>query len=403
MHKFIIVGHPQSGYEEVGRLLNDCGMKNARSSHRTNLSPHEIAATICSANGVLPTAEPESEGAVQIGTAAIWQGLALDLVLGNIDQKFWGWADPTSLCLLDYWDNLDLNFKFIFVYQHPQTTFNNDHGTPICATQTIERRIANWCAFNTALLDFYYRNRQKCLLVHQEQVELSDHIYLQQLRTQLNAPLAGSREPQSLRIEQLNDPGQESPPAQTSTGDLANSSKALEQFLLGALIDQHPQAHQLYEELQSAADLPLAKPSNETSVLDAWGALAEQKEHLAHLEGKLVDAKTAIAASVTAQQENKLLLAQLQDVQEELERHHRQRRKHKRALAQTIEELNELRESERELRRCSEAYRAVTRRIFYQFGVTIADNSRSMRGWLSMPRALMRVAKKRRREKRALA
>lgn len=41
MNKILIVGHPQSGFEEVEQVLHDCGMAYAQPSRREGFLPAE--------------------------------------------------------------------------------------------------------------------------------------------------------------------------------------------------------------------------------------------------------------------------------------------------------------------------------------------------------------------------
>jgi hypothetical protein len=59
----------------------------------------------------------------QTQVAAVWQGMVLDLMLSNLDQPLWGWADPQAVYLLDYWKEQDPQVVFVLVYDEPQTVY----------------------------------------------------------------------------------------------------------------------------------------------------------------------------------------------------------------------------------------------------------------------------------------
>ena len=84
-------------------------------------------------------------------------------ISNNLEQKFWGWSDPYAIYTLDYWLSLDENLTFILVYNHPRSVLeqaaNNQESF---VNNTIGHLIDNWIAYNTALLNFYYNNRERC-------------------------------------------------------------------------------------------------------------------------------------------------------------------------------------------------------------------------------------------------
>lgn len=319
MHKFIIVGHPQSGYQEVENLLHECGMGKANPSRREGLLPAQISEMLRQAHGTPALAALNApEQVEQIGTAPVWHGMAMDLMLGNLDQRFWGWSDPGAIHLLEYWKQLDPTINFVFVYADPQSALVGPGADDALA---VEAKLANWQAFNAAMLHFYNRNPKRSVLVQAEQVRHSVRAYLQQLRTQLNAPL---QEPPAHLLPAHEDgeakpasAGAEAAAAGEGTGselvvqeagavpslsgkgiNSATDESALSRFVAGHCVAQHPSVVQLYDELQAVANLPfelgmLAAPADA-----AWvalqiktrraelqrAALREQEDQLAALQ-----------------------------------------------------------------------------------------------------------------------
>jgi hypothetical protein len=406
MHKIIIVGHPLSGYRDVERLLNECGMSQARPSRRDNFLPTDISQVLCKAHSCAPLNNLSSDEQLQqIGSAPVWHGMALDLMLGNLEQSFWGWSDPNAIYLLDYWKQLDPSIKFVFVYNDPLSVLTRlDEGEDTADSALPEHRLNNWHAFNAAMLYFFNRNPERSLLVHADQVGLSVGTYLQQLRTRLDAPLADPPEQRFAldvarrsRRETDKDELIESHVALDTrdgggdvvgrSGNLLLSSvagNAVESFIADLLIEQHPEARQLYEELQSVSNLPLlARHGARHSVQDAWCALNEIRQRIAaqfsenrrNLQGldelaealarneslnqeqatRILDLSRELAQNLLdhevnvaqlqsqmqvlhetqadSRSENELLLAQLFQIQEELERHYHENQQYLQALA----------------------------------------------------------------------
>lgn len=427
INKIVVVGHPLSAYQEVETLLNTCGMNPAQPSRRDGFLPTEISTTLCKAHRIPPVHALHAGAEIeQLDAGPIWHGMALDLLLGNIEQEFWGWADPQAVYLLDYWKALDPQLAFVLVYDTPEQLVAQafDEQTPL-SPEALRQATHNWSAYNAALLHFYHRNPERCLLVHAQQVRASASAYLQQMRTRIGAPVQADR-----------------PQANTDNAiDLAPRpaaappQDALKAYIAHALIQQQPDTLQLYEELQSVANLPLTERATAPyTPLDAWLSMAalqahhteqatqaqahtqaqeaqiqalgqglnnaealagQRQQHIERLEQTQASqfkeaAATPPAANPELQQENELLLLQLHQVQEELERYYleNQRLKAKPTTpAKPAQAPAPYGAAER-----------VKQQLSYQLGSKMIERSRSLGGWLGMPFALMGVARQYKRE-----
>jgi hypothetical protein len=397
MNKILIVGHPQSGYQEVESLLNECGMSAALPSRREGFTAAEIGTTLCKVHKAQPLHQLGMDQQIdQVETSPVWHGMALDLMLGNVDQELWGWADPSSVYLLDYWKSLDQKITFILVYNSPETLLGDSAQNGHLSEEALAQRAHVWQAYNAALLHFYYRNRERCLLVHASQVRHSANKTLQQVRARIGAPLAERKELLALGDETA---AQSQATLTVATGTalqaeeghagvtaLPSDEAALEQYLAQALISQQPQVLQLYAELQAVANLPLTEDAAPgIHALQAWRGLsamhaltrqiadrAEQQKDELHraqqdiqrltLETQATTEQIAQhlatqsklqAVSQEQQQENELIVLQLHQVQEELERFYleAQQQKEKIKALQEAEKLaNERAKSLEQLR-----------------------------------------------------
>jgi hypothetical protein len=362
INKIIVVGHPLSGYQEVETLLNISGMTPAKLSRRDEFSPIEIGAMLCKSHQAPTFTTLGANAAIeQTDVSPVWNGMALDLLLGNIDQPLWGWADAQSVYLLDYWKGMDPRIAFILVYDTPQQlvaqAFNEQ--TPL-SPEALQQVSDNWSTYNAALLHFYHRNPERCLLVHAQEVRASAGAYLQQVRTRIGAPVltVGTDTDETDTDADTN--------TVTATDEIiaaaphnaaAPEQAVLKAYLAHALVQSDTM--QLYEELQSVANLPLSNiAAAPCTPLDAWISMAAQqaqqtkkaaktqahahtqKVQISALSQSLSDANalagesqqqiasleqtrtTAQQHAQEQQQENELVLLQLHQVQEELERHY---------------------------------------------------------------------------------
>ncbi|MFN3734240.1 chromosome partitioning protein ParA [Comamonas testosteroni] len=262
MNKIIVVGHPQSGFEDVEELLLDCGMAEAMPSRREGFMAAQISETLVKVHGAVPVQHVcVADQLAQIEVAPVWQGMALDLMLANMEQPLWGWADAQAVYLLDYWKSQDPQTVFVLVFDEPQSVFTRqalEHAD--ASPQEQEARINGWVAYNSALLHFHLRHPQRSLLVHAAQVQTSAHSYLQQLSLHVDAQLHLPSE--AVRSEVKCHDQDLSHGAILLRADMAGQQKqtmdgnALAQWLAQQLLEEYPQAGELYEQLQAAASLP---------------------------------------------------------------------------------------------------------------------------------------------------
>lgn len=251
MNKIIILGHPSSQYLKVEELLIQCGMARASNSRREGLSPVEIDELLLVAHP--KKAHPE-EPYPMVKAGPVWSGLALDLLLGNIKQPLWGWADTNAIRLTDYWKESDPNIIFVLVYDRPDEAVLNKLRNDLRASEEdLKSELESWRAYNESMLRFHYRNRERSVLVHGTQACTSVDTYLQELRSRITVPMrlpdvgafdkgtAIAHEPFSVMKKQC-----------AALEDLA----AVKSFVVSDYVAQHSRATTIYEELQAAANLP---------------------------------------------------------------------------------------------------------------------------------------------------
>ena len=323
MAKVLIVGHPSSNYQTIEKLLHSYGMLPALPSKQTNMSASEIDATLIKSINKEVSSYPAVP--VQLTIGSIWDSLAMDLFLGNIDQTLWGWSDSKAISLLNYWRDMDEDIHFVFTYTHPSSVLLHEI-TVESDEKFIIQTIQEWINYNQALLDFYKDNSERCLLVHSEQAIHSTKNYLNQVSDHIEASW------QLLNIENINQDQKQLGVLKNVSSELCVGEKAnnLASFLADYLIQTFPQANKLYKELQSYANLPLnlgekKATSKRVSAMNAWQSMLqqsykyeqqfqEQQQTYSNKEKELVNKLNS------EQEENNLLIQQLHVIQEGFEK-----------------------------------------------------------------------------------
>jgi hypothetical protein len=357
VNKILVVGHPLSGYESVAGVLGAGGMGPALSSKREGMLPAEISAALLKTHqsGVAASRARGIEYK-QLSISPVWNTLALDLMLGNIDQPLWHWADAQAVSLLDFWKSVDSQLAFVLVYDAPQEFLMHAFDeTETASAEEFNAKLSDWIAYNKTLLRFFHRNPGRTLLVHSRQagkhaggalLKACGEKGLAPLRTQKDASLDVTREETVTKSEPSDTPPE----------------NALRRYLATEVLSEHPDAMRLYEELQSVADLPFDDYEfRKTRARDAWSAAAKMKseyrqellesqewaglleEENSTLESEL---KRALREHVAQVSESELLLEQLNRVRKTLETSETQSRLQIGALSANIAGLEKVRDEQ---------------------------------------------------------
>jgi hypothetical protein len=305
INKLMVVGHPLSGYASVEQVLHGSGLHAAAASKTQGLSPTQVSDMLLRAYRVQPLNELQAlDNFKPINPSPVWQTLALDLLLGNLEQELWGWADPQAIYLLDYWKNLDHQLAFVLVYDSPQASMASlfDNPEVDCNEHVVKAASDNWLAYNEALLNFYLGNTERCLLVHGQQVRAKTADCLRQVQHQmgvvLNMPFADG-------VQTSGSAASSAYPSSSSASHPSSSAwLAMQTQLCARVISANPKVGQMYTDLQSVASLPMGsamdKPSFDTdmAVLSKFVALHRSNLKIQQVVEELKAAKEAQAQAL---------------------------------------------------------------------------------------------------------
>jgi len=240
-------GHPYSGFELAHAALVAAGLEQARPSRRELLAATELQSKIlaaCEVGSIL------SESVTQLSPGKMWQALALDLMMANLEADCWGWGDASTARLLDFWADIDGQVRYVLVYSSPEFALGQMLRNRVVCPESVDKALAEWSAFNTELLRFYNRHRERCFLVNSKAL-------LHETARFVNDVSAGL----GLGISQL--------PVGYHPDVSGVSTVAC--GLAKGLVEDHRGSSALYRELEGSADLTsaaLSEPRSEE--ISAW-------------------------------------------------------------------------------------------------------------------------------------
>ena len=251
-------GQSHSGYQLAHRVLLSAGLAEGKPSRRESMSFEELHEDIFEAHE-LGLAGPEAEA--QIAPGKVWEDLAVDLFMGNLDQKSWGWSDARAIWLLEFWKAFDPQIRFMFVYSAPEYAVGQILQNKAATPDTINRAIDSWMTTNAEILRFYNRNPGRCILVN--------------ISTAINSPARFVEKAVAVFDLHIGDPDTHYELDRSVVPAIASS-------LAKALIDDCDEAMALYRELESTADLD--GPTASTTSAEKYQASREYVDLLSSLE-----------------------------------------------------------------------------------------------------------------------
>ena len=169
----IITGMHRSGTSLTASLLQNAGMEiGDRLMGATEWNPKgffedwdfvELHQAILSSQGIA------SEGWTKeklVEVQGQYLATAQNLILARKNQLIWGWKDPRTTLFLDFWLKLIPQAKFIFVFRSPWEVVDSlFRRGDIIFDSNPNFAIEQWSIYNGAILDFYQRHQEQCLLL----------------------------------------------------------------------------------------------------------------------------------------------------------------------------------------------------------------------------------------------
>jgi hypothetical protein len=191
----------------------------------------------------------EGDEALAPASAAIgrlWEQLANDLFLANIDTKVWGWAEATSLGLLDFWLELDPSIHFVLLASSPEQ-YLADHlaqlaqrNGPRLQDLPVQSLMDQWQQAHQTMLHFALHHPKRCVLLLADDLPLQPGTLVEAVKN------TWSRKLKALRSGPSADDA-------TAPQAVARPERPLLRHFAHELCQGYPQALSLQHEVASVA------------------------------------------------------------------------------------------------------------------------------------------------------
>ncbi len=331
----LVCGVQNSGYQLAYDFLIKAGLARAKPSKREDYSPTDISSGICSAYGL---DKNELVSIDQVEPGKVWQALSTDLMLANLSESDWGWADPNLVYMLEHWRDFDPQIKFVLVYSSPDQAVAEMANEGELSTKNVEQALSDWQKINAELIRFYFKNKERCILLNSDFLSRDASLFVNYSRDQLGADLI----------------------------DIKNNAVAIPKrdpihdLIAPMLVEDAVDAYALYQELESAADLPgdyiqsetsdsgassrhnILGPQDDCEKLDPLELALKSWEHFNELKKQGEQKENELSQLETEREEQKkendLLLSQIDQMQKESEEASKMSKKQIDELEKTLKE-----------------------------------------------------------------
>jgi hypothetical protein len=278
--QLVISGMHRSGTSLVASTLREAGLEigwdlmgpapgNWR-GHFEDIEFYALHEAMLAAAGATPLS---ADDAFAPPSGGGFETRARELIAARAGFELWGWKDPRTLLLLDFWNALLPEANHLFLYRHP-----------VEVALSLRRRatdpeiyrdpwigIRSWEVHNRRLLGFLERHSARCFLAQVPALTADLPGFVRRVARKLDLPLA----------------------ARAAESPFASEELGRELATVGLLPDWEdliPGALALYAQLEARADLPSpAGAAGEKAAVETDRGSAREREARQALESLFAD------------------------------------------------------------------------------------------------------------------
>ena len=244
----IITGMHRSGMSLTASILKTCGVtfqqfeepESSQNQEIEKLDFSSLQAEILRNQGInsqvwTSTQEPDINDT--------WVQKAQELAQKYSDAEIWGWNDPNTTLLLEFWAKILPEAKFLLIYRAPwevvDSLYRSSEEIPFEKQPSLV--FQSWINYSQKIIQFYNKYQHRCLLSNIQTIVDHQSLYIQEINHKFDLKLS-------------------SPSPKVYDTSLLNTETSQNSYRLG-LIDYYcPDVTQNYQELEGRSWHPNNNP-----------------------------------------------------------------------------------------------------------------------------------------------
>lgn len=155
MSIIVQAGHETSKSKQVMEKLYERGLSMATDSYTHRMTPQQVSETLYK---VL------SREDISPADKKIADNVMTDFLLANLDTENWGWEAARNLFSLDYWQQIEPNVGFIFVFDNPTYLLTTIKGT-LLTVEFVDNAMEEWIQYHQIMLSLIEKYEENVILI----------------------------------------------------------------------------------------------------------------------------------------------------------------------------------------------------------------------------------------------
>lgn len=155
MSIIIQAGHKTSKSKRLMEKLYERGLSKPTDSYTHKMTPEQVSETLYK---VL------SRENISSANGKMADNIMTDFLLANLDAENWGWEAARNLFSLDYWQQMDPNVGFIFIFDNPThllTTIKSN----LLTVEFVDNAMEEWIQYHQVMLSLIEKYEDNVILV----------------------------------------------------------------------------------------------------------------------------------------------------------------------------------------------------------------------------------------------
>ena len=155
MSIIVQAGHKTSKSKQVIEKLYERGLSRPADSYTHKMTPEQVSETLYK---VLPRED------ISIINNKLADNVIVDLLLSNLDSENWGWESEKNLATLEYWQQTEPDVRVILVFDHPKNVLSNLKNKKI-TTEVLDQVMSDWVSYHQTMLGYFEKNQDTAILI----------------------------------------------------------------------------------------------------------------------------------------------------------------------------------------------------------------------------------------------